>query len=324
MTKKANTAASKGGRKRAEALSSDDRAEIAKRAADARWKVQAATHSGFLSIADKEIECAVLEDGTRLLTQETFLTSIGRARKARAGTGSSLMKKGDLPPFLAENLRPFVPKDMVKTLKPIKFRNQSGNRGWGYDAKLLPKVCEIYLRARDAGEILPSQRHLVQACDALIRGLAQVGIIALVDEATGYQEERERDELQRLLAKYISEEFRPWVNTFPMEFFRQVYRIHNWEFKGGHQHSPYIGKFINEYIYGEFPEGALERLRELNPKTKKGWRRRKHHQHLTVDTGAPHLDSQILKVITVMQVSQNKDEFVSNFNRMKATMVNDH
>jgi hypothetical protein len=47
---------------------------------------------------------------------------------------------------------------------------------------------------------------------------ARVGIIALVDEATGYQEVRDHEALQEILKRYISEELLVWVRTFPMEF----------------------------------------------------------------------------------------------------------
>lgn len=38
--------------------------------------------------------------------------------------------------------------------------------------------------------MLPSQRHIADRAETLIRGLATVGIFALVDEATGYQKIR--------------------------------------------------------------------------------------------------------------------------------------
>jgi hypothetical protein len=38
------------------------------------------------------------------------------------------------------------------------------------------------------------------------RGLARVGIVALVDEATGYQEIRDRLALQAILDKYVTDE----------------------------------------------------------------------------------------------------------------------
>ena len=150
-----------------------------------------ATHTGTLNLAGKEIACAVLEDGTRVLTQETFLQAIGRAGKAKARTGSKTLVDG-MPPFLAAgNLKPFIPNELSGSTAPRVFKNpKTGTKGFGYNALLLPMVCEVYLEAREAGALTQQQDHIADACKILYRGLARVGIVALVDEATGYQEDR--------------------------------------------------------------------------------------------------------------------------------------
>ena len=51
------------------------------------------------------------------------------------------------------------------------------------------------MAADQAGKLLPSQRHVAEQCRILLHGFANVGIIALVDEATGYQDARARDAL---------------------------------------------------------------------------------------------------------------------------------
>lgn len=309
--------AAKGGKARAEKLSAEERRAIAQQAAETRWggEVPRAPYTGELVVAGRHISCAVLDTGKRLLTQESFLRAVGRAGKAKAGTGSEQMAaSGDnlpgLPPFLAAgNLSPFISDELREAVLPVVFRNSKGRKGYGYDAKLLPMVCEVYLKARDHRVDLPSQKHIVEACDLLMRGLAHVGIIALVDEATGYQQYRERDELNRILEKYIIEELRPWIKTFPEEFFKQVYRIHSWEYNAStSQRTPLVGKIINDWIYKQLPPGVLPKLQELNPITD-GRRKRKHHQFLTADTGVEHLDKQIDTVTMLMRVSEDKDEF---------------
>ena len=49
-----------------------------------------------------------------------------------------------------------------------------------------------------------------------MRGLARVGIIALVDEATGFQRIREERALATILEKFIAKEIQPWAMTFPL------------------------------------------------------------------------------------------------------------
>ncbi|MGO9269624.1 MAG: P63C domain-containing protein [Terriglobia bacterium] len=67
------------------------------------------------------------------------------------------------------------------------------------------------------------------------------------------------------------------------------------------------------YPCSALPPGVLEELRRLNPVTESGWRKRKHFQHLTADTGNEHLDRQITAVITLMRISDRKEELERNF-----------
>lgn len=307
--------ASEGGRARARKLSSEERSEIARRAAEARWAgspsdVPRARYTGALVIGDVELECAVLDDGTRLIAQGTMLEALGRAK--------SMGRRGDVAPFVsASNLQPFIPAGLLEQLEPINYKI-SGQRfqGTGYRAETLPVVCDVYLAARHADGLLPSQAATAEASELLIRSLAKVGIIALVDEATGYQEKRARDELQRLIEQFVSEDFRPWVRVFPDAFFSEIYRLYGWDYRPGQtKHPNYVGKFINTYIYEQLPEGVADDLRRVNPKSPAGWRPRKHHQHLTVDTGNTALDRQITAVTTLMQVSRDLDEFKELFAR---------
>jgi hypothetical protein len=266
------------------------------------------------------IAAAVLDTKKRVLTQETFLQAIGRAGKAKGGTGSvqKIEVVDGRPPFLAaKNLDPFISESLLQSTTPIVFRSLRGARAFGYEAELLPKVCDVYLKARDAKALLPSQRHIAKACDALMRGLAHVGIIALVDEATGYQQDRARDELNRILEAYISEELRPWTRRFPDEFFKQIYRLHGWEYSvGRHKRPRFIGKLVNQLVYDKLPPGVLPELKRKNPPINEaGYRRWRHHQFLTAETGEPHLDKQIIEVTTLMRVADDKKAFERLFNK---------
>ena len=77
----------KGGHARAARLSPAERRDIARRAARSRWygdvsETICGSPDQPLRIGDSEIECYVLDDGTRVLTQASFLESLGRHRRA--------------------------------------------------------------------------------------------------------------------------------------------------------------------------------------------------------------------------------------------------
>jgi len=326
-------AASKGGVARAQALDPQQRSEIARAAATARWtdNLPVADYPGELIIADRRIACAVLNTRKRVLTQQTFLTALGRNDRPKGGTGTRRLVDGatGLPPFLsAANLEPFISDELRQTTTPILFRTKDGRRGVGYDAMLLPMVCEVYLKARDAhlsaieehgpkaGILQHMQFDLVRACDFLMRGLARVGIVALVDAATGFNEQQTRDELTKILEAYIAPELMPWTKKFPDAFFQQIFKLHGWKYQPGSTRGPrYVGRFINDYVYEQLPPGVLDELRRRNPVTEAGYRRYKHTQFLTVDTGNEHLDKQITAVTTIMRIADDKDQFKAMFKK---------
>ena len=309
---------SKGGLARAEKMTPEQRKEVAQKAANARWGVPRATHVGEIHIGDTSIPCAVLEDGTRLLTQEGFLKAIGRSGKPAAGRGSSVEK---IAPFLAlESLKPFIDEELASSTFPIIFQAVTGSKAYGYKAELLPKVCEVYLKARDSGVLMKNQLRFAQACDILIRGFAHVGIIALVDEATGYQEVRDRLALQEILDKYLRKEFAAWAKCFPEEFYWHIYRLRHWPWRGRKVNPPQIvAYYTKDLVYARLAPGILQELEIRNPKDSRGYRKAAHHQFLTEDIGHPKLAEHLYGILGVMRIADEQGDVTTvwnNFMRM--------
>ena len=213
-----------------------------------------ATHTGELHIGSVVIECAVLDDGTRLLTQSGFLRAIGQSERPR-GQRTGFDKPA---PFLApNNLKPFISKDLADSTTKIRFRPLRGGHAIGYEAERLPQVCEVYLQARDAGALLASQGRTAAACEMLMRGFAHVGIIALVDEATSYQEIRDRDALNRILDKYLLAEHAKWSKRFPDEFYKEIFRLRSWQWKGMKVNRPsVVGHYTNDFVWDRLAPGV--------------------------------------------------------------------
>ena len=325
-----------GGRARALKLSKENLSASGKKAAEARWgaDLPQATHDGPLPIGDVVLIAANLANGKRLLSQGTFLQAIGRSRTPKAGTGGFSNVDG-LPFFLqAEALKPFISEELRMSTTPILFRLKNGQRTVGYDASLLTGVCRVYqklhqsltdrMHGKDEREATQAKRtygqykHIIAACDALMGHFADRGIEALVDDATGYQADKARDEALKIVEKYVSPSYLiPWTQRFQHDFFRQAYKILGWEYKAGAvKHPQYLGKFILKYIYNPLPPGVLEELKRKLPKNEHGNRRAKLWQALTPDTGIPHLDRQLTAVTTIMELSDGKQQFEDNFDKL--------
>ena len=274
-------------------------------------KALRADYRGYLNIAGTDIPCAVLENGKRIISQSGLFKSFDRPRKGE-------IRQEGLPSILgAKNLVDFVTEEIREKCKIIPYIHSNGKIANGYDAELIPLICELYLNANDNGITKKSQARVVFKAGLIIRALAKVGITALIDEATGYQYDREKDALQQILKAYIAEEYLKWQSRFPRKYYQEVFRLLNWNYDPLSIKRPqYLGNFTNRYVYKQMPKGVLEELKNKNPITENGYRLRKHHQHLTENIGVPHLDKHITKLITVMELSNNIPQFKDNFKRV--------
>ncbi|MBC7945859.1 MAG: P63C domain-containing protein [Burkholderiales bacterium] len=309
---------SKGGIARAALLSPERRSEIAKQAASARWDADLpiATHEGDFKLGDTVVSSAVLPNGMRVITQATFLRALGRSRSPKAGMGV-LSTVDQLPFFLqAEVLKPFISEELAMSTTPIFYRTKSRGKGVGYDARLLPQVAEVYLQYRDAcllssGKEVPERyKHIVRAADVLMRALANVGIIALVDEATGFQRDRAKDALAKILEEFIAKELRSWVRTFPNDFYDQLFRLRGLTFPRDSVSRPkYFGHLTNDIIYKRLAPGVLEELKKATPKDEKGRYKHRLFQRLTEDVGHPKLREHLASVISLMKISPDYEQF---------------
>lgn len=319
-----DTPQAKGGRARKDALTPEERREIAKKAADARWSadVPQASHEGVVRIGKKEIGAAVLPNGKRLLSQGQFLQALGRSRTPKGGTGA--LSVDGLPFFLAaEQLKPFISEELRLSTTPIFFKSKDGRKQVGYDAELLPRVCEVYLQYRDActagsppGKVPMQYDHIVKACDILMRGLAHIGIIALVDEATGFQDVRDRQALQAILDRFLRKELAAWAKRFPDEFYQQIFRLRGWNWRGMKVNRPQVvAHYTTDLIYDRLAPGLVLELEHKNPIDEKGNRKARHHQWLTEDVGHPALAQQVYAAIGFMRAASKWDEFLLAYYR---------
>lgn len=274
-----------------------------------------ATHTGTIEIRDITLDCAVLADGTRVISQRGVTKGLGGKR----GGSHWLRQKNSseavgLPVYIsARNLNKFIDADLKKKLKaPIEYAvsGKGGAIAQGVEAAILPQICDVYLKARDAGALLPSQEHIAKSADLLMRGLAHVGVVAMVDEATGYQYERTRNALEEILDKFISTELRKWTKTFPDEFYEHLFRLRGWNYRAMSVARPsYVGTLTNEIVYERLAPGVLEELKKVTPRGTSGRHSQRLFQRLTEDVGHPRLREHLAAVIALMKASTSWDGF---------------
>ena len=222
-----------------------------------------AKYEGTLNLGNALLDVAVLENGQRIIKQAAVFKALDRPARGNS-------RVIGIPTFMdAKNLQPYVNEYVKGVIKKVEYLDIKGSAQQGFDCMILPAVCDdCILRAREDGVLLPTQIDTAQKAEVLMRSLARVGITALVDEATGYQYDREHDELQKILKAYISEELLPWQKRFPDVFYKELFRLNGWNYTvNGIKKTPWgYRERTNTIIYEELPKRCIRRIEKQNTK----------------------------------------------------------
>jgi hypothetical protein len=308
--------ASKGGRARAANLTAQQRQDIARRAVQARWekagkpivwtppppepedegpRLPYSLYPGILHIGDIDLECHVLDNGRRVLTQRQVVRILSGGRDS-----SNLMRYLERNPL-------YSPESL--DIQPIQFmvppRPQPAA---GYEGTLLVDICQLYLEAREAGLLKDSQMRLARMAEIVVRSCAKVGINALIDEATGYQEVRSKQSLQLMLQAFIADEMQEWALMFPEEFWLELARLEGIRYSPRNRPLRW-GKYIMQFVYDAIDPELGKELRKLNPTPHY---RKNHHQWLK-QYGRERIHDQLQRIIAVMKMSDSMRDFERKF-----------
>ena len=278
------------------------------------WKEPQAMYSGVLEIGDMSFPCSVLSDQSRILTQTDFMKGMGMYYSGWVAKHGP----AELPHFLSfKSLKPFIDKHLGDLQSiTMKYRTERGALADGIKAEIIPKICDVWIDAKEYGGLGSRQKQVADKSLLLVRALAHVGIIALVDEATGYQDVRDRDALHKILDTYLLAERAQWAKRFPDEFYRQIFRLRGWTWRGMRINRPQVvGHYTNDIVWDRIEKYMHEELKRRNPKDNSGNRKAKYHQWLTEDIGHPALQAHLNGAIALMRAAPNWDSFKRSLQR---------
>lgn len=268
-----------------------------------------------LLIGDVKISCCVLNDGRRVIKDKSLFSAIGKIRKGE-------IRVDGFPAIIGSkilaNLYLKMYGDDISPIDRFEVAEFSGRTGLWYDANSIPILCDLYLEAESRGVISSGQEHVLKRAKILLRSLAKVGITALIDEATNYQDKRGKDELQLLLSKYITKYLQPYSNEFPAEYFENLFRLYGIQYDPTTNRRPrYFAQFNLKYVYDMIAPNAVYEIDRYNPTiynkfTKRSDRKYRMYRHLTED-GIKELREHLKQLVTVMKLSKDIEDFKSNF-----------
>jgi P63C domain len=310
----------RSGKARMEKMTPEERSELARQGASARWSrvgeidqvIYRASHTGKLTLRlgeeDLVIQCAVLDDKvTRVISRNAVFRAFGRTKRGRA---KSENRVPNMPTFMdAKNLQPFVIKNIDGGLNQIAYKDIEGRLNTGYNALLLPKLCNVYLDARRARATTVGQNKLAEAAEILLGALGTVGIVALVDEATGFQDVRDRQALEEILNQYIGSELAKWAKRFPDEFYKEVFRLQGWHYDPTNSRRPMqMAKLTIDLVYDRIGPGLTKELQGKRQEIYEATGRRgKLQQILTPEVGHPALQHHLSGLIFLAKSYADND-----------------
>lgn len=314
----------KGGRARASVLTAEERKAIASKAGRARWKkvkqeAEQASNSpgengkvlkksqlaialfpGELAMGGTKFSVYVLDNGKRVMAQREVVRML---------TGRLT---GRLDTYLdTNNLKPYIDSNEV-ALQVIQFSIPGTQyKGHGYEATLLLDICDAFLRARDSGSLSQKQMSMARQAEIITRACAKVGIIALIDEATGYQQFRKKQELQLKLQAFIADDMQEWAKMFPDEFWFELARLESIHYSPRNRPLRW-GKYVMAFVYDSIDKDVGQQLRQKNPDPRF---QKNHHQWLK-EFGRQKVHDQIQRVVTIMKLCDDMEDFRAKFKRV--------
>jgi hypothetical protein len=313
------TGRARGGVARMEGTTAKERKALAKKGAAARWSGEiketiCGSEDRPLRIGNTEIPAYVLSDETRVLSQRGLQTGIGMSisggsfgEQRMAGFIEGLSQKGVEIKDLASRIR-----------NPIRFKLPGGGRSFGFEATILADICDAVLAGREKGALHHQQEHIADRCEILMRRFARVGIIALVDEVTGWQYFRKKRDLSQILEAFIAKELQPWVKTFPDEYYAELFRLRGLEYpKDSVRRPQYFGILTNDIVYKRLAPGVLAELKKVIPKNEAGRRKAALSQGLSRNVGYPKLRELLGAVVAYMSVSKDYKDFIGKLDHFR-------
>lgn len=300
-----------GGKATAQKMTAEERKARAMKGVEARKRkanMPKVAYKGEIKIGDVIMPCFVLDNEKRVLSGRGLQDALKLVDEA-----PHAKKAGSRLPRLFNNksLQPFLYKGLeMDHYTPIECYD-GAKKIHGYEATILPDICDAVLEARLHGKTdTPRMSIIADQCEVLVRAFARVGITALVDEATGYQNAREKNALAKIFEKFVAKELQPWIKTFPDEYYKQLFRLYGYDYPNPNKKNfrpQFFGNVTNKVVYKKL---APELLPELKKQSKKlGSKNARLHQTLTKDLGHPKLREHLGSIVTLMKLSKNKDEF---------------
>jgi hypothetical protein len=218
----------RSGLARANALTPDQRSEIARKAANTRHALgrplEAIRKGNFQEDFGIDAECYVLNDErkTAVMTQRGIAAALGLS--SPGGKDFERLVSGKV-------LSKYIGAEVLeRIIQPIEFKwvypgaKQSETMIKGYGADILIDVSNAILAADAAGQLRGHQSNLARQARVILNASAKSGITGLVYSLAGYRPEIE--ETIQAFKAFVQAEAKKYESEFPTELYAEWARLY--------------------------------------------------------------------------------------------------
>lgn len=240
---------------------------------------------------DGLLDCYVLEDERRIVSQRGMV----RALSGSAANPSSLRQYAE---------RISGGSVWLDSANGFEFVLPGGRVGVALEATTIPELLQLYVDALGAGLLHSQQLPVAARAAKMLGALAKVGVIALVDEATGYQTQREATALSFAFRAILLESTCQWDLMWPAEFVAAMCKLHGEDWVGG-AHPAFLASTYEKLYHLILGGEVSAELKRRNPEPHHGTN---HHQWLTPEARTI-VRRQVPILIALAETCGSKDEF---------------
>lgn len=268
-----------------------------------------------LVLGSIEIPCYVLEDGTAVLSGRGIQNILGFTKNDSGQALSNMLSRGKFSPYM--------PEELLNQIKnPFQFERVGGGGSQpmtnSYEATVLIDVCYVLIDSKKNNVKLSEKEELlVIQAELIVRAFSKVGIVSVIYKLTGYLDDQVSTFLNDLFNKILLDEAKKYNVTFPLELYKQWYRLNGWEWKpeNNQKRISVCGTWTKDLIYKRIAPNLLKELERRNPKNDKGYREFKHFQFLSDEVGEPRLREFFGGLIALAKASPNWRKYYELCNR---------
>ncbi len=275
-----------------------------------RSKLPRAVAEGVMMFGDISVRVAVLTTGQHVLMDIDMAAGLGVGR----GGGSS--NCAEMPSFArAANVKACLEGALLTAPNWRVYFIRKDGRGLpqrGIDARAVPVFLMAIVDADRSGALHKSQEALANGSARMVAWCAGDGLVARIEENTGWWLVRAQAQLDHGL-RLVQPEADGWSKVFPDSFKTEVNRLKGWRQNPRiHLCSPEIGNITRRIVWARLAPGVQEAVEERNPsvrskKTGRSYRRNRHHQHLTREEGMAALTGHLHGVGALMRARGDGD-----------------